>query len=66
MTKPKSAFNFDKVIAGFNITENGVRSFTKTIKVGPFQLTLNTRGDGLNASIGLPGTGLSKRNIHLL
>ena len=64
MTK-KSSINFDKTVAGFNITERGVRSFTKSIKLGPFQLTLNARDSGVRASVSLPGTGLSKRNIQL-
>ena len=61
----KSLINFDKTVAGFNITERGVRSFTKSIKLGPFQLTLNARDSGVRASVSLPGTGLSKRNIQL-
>ena len=64
MTKP-SAFNFDKTIAGVNITERGVKSFTKSFKLGPFQLTLNARESGVRGSISLPGTGLSKRNIKI-
>jgi hypothetical protein len=66
MTKDKSPINFDKTIAGFNITERGVQSFTKSIKLGPFQVTLNAKPTGLQGSISLPGTGLSKRNIRLL
>jgi len=62
----KSLFNFDKTIAGFNITENGVKSFTKSISLGPIQLTFNMRESGLHASVALPGTGLSKRNIKVL
>ena len=62
----KSLFNFNKTIAGFNITENGVKSFTKSISLGPIQLTFNMRDSGLRASVALPGTGLSKRNIKVL
>ena len=65
MTQHKSAFNLDKTIAGFNITERGVKSYSKSFKLGPFQLTLNARGSGVRGSIGIPGTGLSKRNIKL-
>ena len=65
MTKHKSSFNFDKTIAGFNITEHGIKSYSKSIKLGPFQVTLNARGSGIRGSIGIPGTGLSKRNIKL-
>jgi hypothetical protein len=65
MTQERSAFNFDKTIAGVNITERGVKSFTKSFKLGPFQLTLNARESGVRGSISLPGTGLSKRNIKL-
>ena len=64
MTK-KSPINFDKTIAGFNITERGIKSFSKSIKLGPFQVTLNARDSGVRASVSLPGTGLSKRNIQL-
>ncbi len=62
----KSPFNFDKTIAGFNITENGVKSYTKSFQLGPFQLTLNARESGVHGSISIPGTGLSKRNIKLI
>jgi hypothetical protein len=61
----KSPINFDKTIAGFNLTEHGIKSFTKSIKLGPFQVTLNARESGVRGSISLPGTGLSKRNIRL-
>jgi len=64
MTK-KSPINFDKTVAGFNLTERGIRSFTKSIQLGPFQITLNARDSGVRASVSLPGTGLSKRNIKL-
>ena len=65
MTK-KSLINFDKTIAGFNITENGVKSFTKTISFGPIQFTINASGNGVKGSVSVPGTGISKRNIHIL
>lgn len=62
----KSPINFEKTIAGVNITEKGIRSISKTIKVGPFQLTLNGRRSGVRASISIPGTGLSKQGIELI
>jgi hypothetical protein len=65
VTKDKSPINFDKTIAGFNITEHGVKSYTKSIKLGPFQVTLNARGSGVRGSISIPSTGLSKRNVQL-
>ena len=65
MTRKRSAFNFDKTISGFNITERGLKSFSKSIKLGPFQFTMNVRGSGVRGSVGIPGTGLSKRNINL-
>ena len=65
MTQRKSVVNFDKTIAGFNITERGVKSYTKSFQLGPFQLTLNARDSGVRGSISIPGTGLSKRNIQL-
>ncbi len=61
----KSHVSFDKTIAGFNVTERGVRSYSKSIKLGPFQLTLNARESGVRGSISIPGTGLSKQNIKL-
>ena len=61
----KSPINFDKTIAGFNVTEHGIKSFTKSIQLGPFQVTLNAKESGVRGSISLPGTGLSKRNIKL-
>jgi hypothetical protein len=61
----KSPINFDKTIAGFNVTERGIKSFTKSIQLGPFQVTLNARQSGVHGSISLPGTGLSRRNIKL-
>jgi hypothetical protein len=61
----KLPINFDKTIAGFNITENGIKSFSKSIQLGPFQVTLNANQSGVRGSISLPGTGLSKRNIKL-
>ena len=65
MTKKKSLINFDRTIAGVNITENGVKSYTKSFQLGPFQLTLNAGEAGVRGSIALPGTGISKRNIKL-
>jgi hypothetical protein len=32
----RSAFNFDKTIAGFSITERGIKSWSKSFKIGPF------------------------------
>ena len=66
MTKDKSPLNFDRTIAGFNITENGIKSYTKSFQLGPFQLTLNARESGVRGSISIPGTGLSKRGLRLL
>ena len=66
MTKKKSLINFDRTICGVNLTEHGVKSYTKSIKLGPFQVTLNARDSGVRASVALPGTGLSKRGIRIL
>jgi hypothetical protein len=66
MTQKKSLINFDKTIAGFNLTERGIKSFTKSIKLGPFQVTLNARESGVHGSISIPGTGISKRNIKII
>ncbi len=65
MTK-KSPINFDRTIAGFNLTEHGVKSYTKSFKLGPLQLTLNARKSGVLGSISIPGTGLSRRNIKII
>jgi len=67
MSKSQKAwFNLDRTIAGVNITENGIKSYTKSFQLGPFQLTLNARGSGVHGSISLPGTGVSKRHIRIL
>ena len=66
MTQKKSPINFDKTIAGFNVTEHGIKSYSKSFKLGPFQLTLNARESGVHGSISIPGTGLSRRNIKLI
>ena len=66
MTQDKSPINFDKTIAGFNVTERGIKSYSKSFSLGPFRLTLNARGSGVRGSIGIPGTGLSKRGIKLI
>ena len=66
MKKLKQQFQFDKTIAGFNLTTNGIKSYTKSFKLGPFQLTLNGSDSGVHGSISLPGTGISKRNIKII
>ena len=63
--RKSSSFNFDKTIFGVNVTERGPQSTSKTIKLGPLSLTLNGRKSGVRASIAIPGTGLSKRNIKI-
>lgn len=63
MSKKKSKVNFDKTVAGFNVTEHGIRSYSKTFKLGPLQLTANVNGQRARGSIGIPGTGISFRNI---
>ena len=66
MTQKKSPINFDRTIAGFNVTEHGIKSYSKSFKLGPFQLTLNARESGVHGSISIPGTGLSRRNIKII
>jgi hypothetical protein len=61
----KSHISFDKTIAGFNVTEHGVKSYSKSIKLGPLQLTVNARESGVRGTISIPGTGLSLPNIKL-
>ena len=65
MTKDKTPINFDTTIDGFNVPEHGIKTYTKSFQLGPFQLTLNARESGVRGSISIPGTGLSKRNIIL-
>ena len=62
----KSHISFDKTIAGFNVTEHGVKSYSKSIKLGPLQLTVNARESGVRGTISIPGTGLSIPGIKLL
>jgi len=63
VTRKKSAFNFDKELWGFNLTETGVKSWTKSFRIGPFTQTINVNlKDGkLRGTTSLPGTGLAKR-----
>ena len=63
--RKRSWINFDKTIFGFNVTERGVQSFSKTFKLGPISFTANGRKSGVRGSIAVPGTGFSKRNIKL-
>jgi len=65
MTKKRSAINFRKTIFGIEITENGVQSFGKSVKLGPLQFTLNAGRSGILGSVAIPGTGISKRRIKL-
>ena len=65
MTK-KSIISFDRTIHGVNITEHGVKSVSKAIKLGPFQLTLNASPNGVKGSVSIPGTGLSVPNIKII
>lgn len=65
MTK-KSLISFDRTIHGVNITEHGIKSVTKAIKLGPFQLTLNANPNGVKGSISIPGTGLSIPNVKII
>ena len=65
MTK-KSIISFDRTIHGVNITEHGIKSVTKAIKLGPFQVTLHANPNGVKGSVSIPGTGLSIPNIKLI
>ena len=65
MTK-KSPISFDRTIYGVNITEHGVKSVSKAIKLGLFQLPLNASTNGVKGSVSIPGTGLSIPNIKLI
>lgn len=61
-----SDINFRKQIGGFNITEHGVRSFSKPIRIGPINLTFNASPQGIAMSVGLRGTGIYKHGIELI
>lgn len=65
MTK-KSLVSFDRTIHGVNITEHGIKSVSKQIKLGPFQLTLNANPNGVKGSVSIPGTGLSIPSIKII
>jgi hypothetical protein len=65
MTK-KSIVSFDRTIHGVNITEHGIKSVSKAIKLGPFQLTLNANPNGVKGSVSIPGTGLSIPNLKII
>jgi hypothetical protein len=58
----KSKVNFDRTIAGFNVTEHGIRSYSKSFKLGPFQFTANVKDGKVRGSMAIPGTGISFRN----
>ncbi len=62
----KQFFEFDKTIAGFNFTAKGLKSYTKSINVGPLQLTFNVKPTGVTSSVSIPGTGISKSNIKII
>ena len=59
----QSSFNWDKDLFGFNLTEHGIKSYSKSFKIGPFQQTININlGNGhVYGTTSVPGTGLSKR-----
>jgi hypothetical protein len=65
MKNKKQPVQFDKTICGFNLNADGIKSFSKSIQLGPFQVTLNANQSGVRGSISLPGTGLSRRDIKL-
>ena len=61
--RKRAAFNFDKEIFGLNITEHGVKSFSKSFKIGPFRQTININLESkkVRGTTSIPGTGLAKR-----
>ena len=66
MSKQRSIISFDRTIHGVNITEHGIKSVTKQIKLGPFQLTVNANPNGIKGSVSIPGTGLSIPNLKII
>jgi len=63
MTNKKSHINFDRTIAGFNFSEHGLKSYSKTFKLGPLSFTANVNGKNARGSLAIPGTGISFRNL---
>lgn len=61
-----SFLNLRRTIKGFNITEHGVRSFSKPIRIGPINATVNASAEGISLSLGLRGTGIYKHGIQLI
>jgi hypothetical protein len=62
----KSIISFDRTIHGVNITEHGIKSVSKELRFGPFQLTVNANLNGVKGSVSIPGTGLSIPNIKII
>ena len=63
MPRKKSHINLDKTIAGFNISEHGLKSYSKTFKLGPLSFTANVNGKNARGSLAIHGTGISFRNL---
>tara|TARA_R100000657_G_C4544012_1_gene19312 strand:+ start:132 stop:482 length:351 start_codon:yes stop_codon:yes gene_type:complete len=68
MTRKKSLINLDKSIPlpfGFrlSITERGPRTLQWGVKALGLQASMNVNADRAKGSLGIPGTGVSFRNI---
>ena len=55
--------HFRKEIAGFNITDQGVNSWGKTIRIGPFAITPNLSDGEFDMGWSIPGTGIYQRKV---
>lgn len=64
-TRP-APMRFQRSVRGFNLTNKGISSFSKTLRMGPLNVNLNASRRGVAVSLGLPGTGLSTDLIPLL
>lgn len=58
---------FQRTVAGFNLTDQGLSSFSKSLRLGKLaNLNFNVSKQGLSVSASLPGTGLSTGPVRLL
>ena len=68
MARKKSLINFDKTIPlpfglRLSVTERGPRSIQWGVKALGLQASMNVNADRAKGSLGIPGTGVSFRNI---
>lgn len=60
MTQKLPRFHYQRQVQGVNITEKGITSVSKQIKIGKLlNVNLNFTARGIRGSLSIPGTGLS-------